>query len=255
MLTARLTYRSITLATALLATSVAWAQTELKNDSFVDGGAVSFMGGFTVGEIGASRFIPAGPCTITKIQLLFGGAATTQTATLHIYDDSGQATNPGSELMTATDVQLTGSNSALSEIDVTALGTISAPGPFRVGFEWQHTGTPSIASDTDGMGYTDRNFVYSTGAWTTSQIYGVSGDWIIRAFVVYPGQDAGVQEDAAVQLDAAAQSDAAVQSDAGTQQDGGGCSLAAPGARPVGLVVALALVGVAGGLLRRRRRP
>ncbi|MBI5478600.1 MAG: hypothetical protein HY906_07095 [Deltaproteobacteria bacterium] len=301
MRTASLASHSITLATVLLATSVAGAQTELKNDAFVDGQTAAFQGGFVVGEMGASRFVPAGPCTITKIQLLFGGAATSQTVTLHIYDDSGGVNTPGSELITATDVTLQGSNSAISEIDLTTFGQITTSNPFRVAFQWQHAGYPSIARDNDGNTYPNRNFIYdSTGTWRQSNIFGVTGDWVIRAFVVYDGvqYDAGVQQDAAVQLDAATQSDAAAQQDGGggscqgnTDCPGGqycgpqnactydcvidtdcggsatcnslgqcvskddGCGCSAPGARPAGLVVTLALAALALAGRRRRRRP
>jgi hypothetical protein len=220
MRTSNLAFPAITLATVLLSAPVAVAQTELKNDSFIDGNQAAFQGGFVVGEMGAARFVPAGACTITKIQLLFGGAATTQSVKLHLYDDSGLTNTPGSELMGALDVSLQGSNSALSEVDLTTLGQITASGPFRVALEWQHVGLPSIARDTDGNTYPDRNYIYAVpGGWMRSQTAGVTGDWVIRAFVVYNGQqyDAGVQEDAAVQLDAATQSDAA-------QQDGGGQS-------------------------------
>jgi MYXO-CTERM domain-containing protein len=211
--------RSVTLASLLLATTAARAQVELKNDSFVDGQTAGFQGGFVAGELGAARFIPAGPCTITKIQLFFGGQSTaTKTVTVHIYDDSAGTNSPGSELMTATDVQMTGSDSALQEVDLTTLGQITASGPFRVGIEFQHAGYPSIARDNDGNTYPDRNWIYTSSGWFKSQALGVQGDWIIRAFVVYSGDvDGGTQEDAGVtQEDAAPQ-----QHDAATQQDGG----------------------------------
>jgi MYXO-CTERM domain-containing protein len=122
--------------------------------------------------------------------------------------------------MTATDVQMTGSNSAIQEVDLTTLGQITASGPFRVAFEWQHAGYPSVARDADGNTYPDRNYIYAIpGGWIRSSAAMVAGDWVIRAFVVYSGDtDGGVQEDAAV-----VQEDAApAQSDAAAQHDGGG---------------------------------
>ncbi len=247
MRTNKLVYGTCTLAILLLCASVTWAQTELKNDAFESGGTVSFQSGFVVGDMGASRFIPDEPCTITKVQLLFGGGATSQTATLHIYDDSGGVATPGSALITPMDVTLQGSNSAMNEIDVSALGVVRVTGPFRVAFEWQHEGMPSIARDADDTAptYPDRNFIYSGGAWATSDTYGVPGDWVIRAFVQYQ-QDAGVQEDAA-----AVQTDAPAQSDADKPKDGGGCRAAggAAGAAPLALLAVMTL-----GALGRRRR-
>jgi hypothetical protein len=291
----------VTLASVLLCASAAWAQTELKNDSFVDGQTAAFQGGFVVGEMAASRFVPTGPCTITKIQLLFGGAATSQTVTLHIYDDAGGVNTPGSEIMTATDVTLQGSNSALSEIDLTTMGQITATSPFRVALQFQHAGYPSVARDNDGNTYADRNYIYANpGGWLKSQALGVQGDWVIRAFVVYDGQqyDAGVQQDAAGQQDGGGQSDAAAQHDGGGEscqgntdcpggqycgpnnactydcvidddcggsascnslgqcvKKSGGCTVAAPRARPAALALATLVAGLALVGLRRRRRP
>jgi hypothetical protein len=252
MRTASLACRSLTLAPLLLAASVTWAQTELKNDAFVSGGDAVFMGGFVIGEIGASRFVPAGPCTITKLQLLFGGAATSQTVTVHIYDDSGEVDTPGSELMAPIDVQMTGSDSALQEVDLTTLGQITTTGPFRVGFEWQHASYPSIARDGDGNTYPDRNFIHTQAGWTRSAASGVTGDWVIRAFVDDGRQhDGGVPQDAALaQDDAAPPADASPQADAGAPKGGGGChaSRVPASAAPLALLALAALCG------RRPRR-
>jgi MYXO-CTERM domain-containing protein len=257
MRTARVSSSLIALVAVLLAPAVAGAETELKNDAFVSGGTASFMQGFVAGEMGAARFVPDGPCTITKLQLLFGGASTAQAVTLHIYDDSAGVSTPGAALVAATDVTLQGSNSALSEIDLTTLGQITATGPFRVALEFQHAGFPSIARDDDGNTHPDRNFIYASGTgWTRSQDSGVAGDWVIRAFVLYPWQhDAGVQQDAAVQVDAEAQADAPAQTDAPTQPEkSGGCAAAdgpaTPGLLAFGALVALGALG-----RRRRRRP
>jgi len=170
---------------AIAATTPALAQeTILKNDGFVDGQAVGFQGGFITGEIGASRLVPTGtgPWTVNRVQLLFGGAIGIQTITLHIWADGAGTTNPGTELFLG-DYQLVASNEALQEIDL-ILEEIQVTGPFRVGIEFQHDGLPSIARDGDGTINASRNFILASGfGWVQSSLFGLTGDWIIRAGV------------------------------------------------------------------------
>ena len=56
---------------------------------------------------------------------------------------------PGVEIYSAA-IQLTGSDLFLQELDLTVVG-IAVNGPFRVGFEFQHAGLPSVARDDDGI--------------------------------------------------------------------------------------------------------
>jgi hypothetical protein len=173
------------------------AETMLQNDSFVAGQSAGFQGGFTAGEMGAVRLVPTGPfpLNVTRVQLLFGGATTTQVVTLHIWDDSAGAAAPGIELY-ANDYTLTGADTALQEIDLTGAG-VQVSGAFRVGIEFQHSGTPSIARDNDGIA-AGRNFVNAVGlGWLDSAALGLTGDWIIRAGVTAPSGGGGgvVQND------------------------------------------------------------
>ena len=48
-----------------------------------------FQGGFVSGEIGAARFVPAGPCPcfVSQVTLLYGGDNLTRTVRLHIWED------------------------------------------------------------------------------------------------------------------------------------------------------------------------
>jgi hypothetical protein len=178
-----------TLAAALLvtlATTAATAQeTVLQNDSFISGQSVGFQAGFVTGEIAASRFLPSGsPSYIVKrIQLLFGGATTSQAITLRIWNDSAGTTIPGAEQFSG-DFLLTGSNTALQEIDLVSSNVI-VTGQFRVGIEFQHDGLPSVAADADGTIQATRNFIFAKGfGWTQSNLLGLNGDWVIRAVVV-----------------------------------------------------------------------
>jgi MYXO-CTERM domain-containing protein len=182
------------IACVLGSAEVAYAL-ELKNDSWVDNTAADFMGGFAVGEIGASRFVAPDPGRqLLKLQLLFGpDAASPSTITVHVWDDSAGADAPGTELFTG-DYQIMGSSSAIHDIDIAATMNVAVPAQFRVGIEFHNKGAPSIACDTNGN-QAGKNFIKeSTLGWTKSSTLGVPGDWIIRAFVSdvgSPSPDAG----------------------------------------------------------------
>ena len=181
--------RSVPLAVFLLvlpavaAVGPAAAQeTLLQNDGHVDGQPAAFQAGFVATEMAGSRFVPAGtgPWRVNRVQFLFGGATSTETITLHVYDDTAGTLTPGTELFVG-DFLVTGSNTAMQEIDLTA-SNIQVAGQFRVAIEFQHSGVPSVASDTDGTIQTTRNFIFST-LWFQSSTFGLTGDWIIRAAV------------------------------------------------------------------------
>lgn len=183
----------------VLFTATAHAQLELRNDGFVDQAQAGFQGGFVAGEIGASRFVaPSAGRRLQRIRFLFGGAATQQTMTLRVWDDSAGGNAPGGELYTG-DFQVTGSNSAMQDLDLTG-ENITVPQQFRIGIEFQHGGLPSIARDDDGTIAADRNYIYANvgagGMWFRSQSLGLTGDWIVRAVVSDSGggPDAGVPD-------------------------------------------------------------
>ena len=154
----------------------------LKNDGFSDGANAGFQGGFAAGEIGAVRLHPpdATPRLLKKVHFLFGGAAGTRDIVLRIYDDAALTTNPGTQLFSST-YQVTASSTAMQEIDLTAEGIVVS-GPIRVGIEFTLGGAPAIARDDDGTITGNRNFIWS-GAWFQSNLFGLTGDWIIRAVV------------------------------------------------------------------------
>jgi hypothetical protein len=180
---------SLVLATSLVAVApigpAAAQEVILQNDGFVDGQSVGFQGGFDVGEMAASRLLPTGtsPWTVNRVLFLFGGDTSTQTITLHIWDDAANTSNPGTELFVG-DYSVTGSSVALQEIDL-SLDDVQVSGQFRVGIEFQHAGFPSAARDGDGTIHPTKNFIYSpsSGGWFQSNLFGLTGDWVIRAGV------------------------------------------------------------------------
>src|SRR5687767_14939760 len=136
----------IPLAALTLAARLASAQTELKNDGFMDNDNVGFQSGFVTGEIGAVRLNPGGAgLQVQYVRFLFGGATGTRTITLHIWDDQAGGANPGTEIFSG-DYDVTASDSAMQEIDLRA-DNVFVLGEFRVGIELQHNGTPSLARD------------------------------------------------------------------------------------------------------------
>jgi len=167
--------------------SLAHADTELQNECF-ESGMAAFEAGFGVNDIGASRFnAPDATRQLIKVHLLFGGDTATKTITLKVYDDTAGTDAPGAELASA-DFQLTGSNSALQELDVTAMN-IMVPAQFRVGILFPYMGAPALARDNDGI-TANRNFIYDPSiGWRQSSLFGVTGDWILRATVSGSGQN------------------------------------------------------------------
>jgi hypothetical protein len=276
--------RILALLGVMLASTPAWAEVELKNDGFVSPQAAGFQAGFVSGEIGASRFVaPEAGRQLLKVQLLFGGAATQQSITLKVWDDTAGGNTPGAELYSG-DFQLTGSDSAIQEILTTDM-TVTLPMQFRVGIVFQHNGLPSIARDADNTIDAAKNYIFANpGGWIRSQTAGLSGDWIIRAFVTdgavvppdgAPGVDAGVGADCNGNAECpvgqfcennACTFDCREDTDCGggtcnslgqcvggsAGDDGGGCCQTDRGGGEVGMLIFGAMFGV--GVLRRRRR-
>jgi len=169
----------------LSAPPVSAQETLLQNDGFVDGQAIGFQGGFVAGEIAASRLSPTGtgPWQVKRVNFLLGGSSSTVTITLRIYSDAAGTSAPGAEIHSG-DYLVTGSDLSMQEIDLTG-DNVTVTGPFRVGLEFQHNGLPSVARDGDGTINATRNFIFtpSIPGWFQSNLFGLTGDWIIRAVV------------------------------------------------------------------------
>ncbi len=153
----------------------------LQNDSFQSGDTVACQAGFATGEMGASTLGPVPEAfSIQAVRFLFGGSEDQVTITLHVYIDEGTP-NPGPEIY-ASDFQVTGSNQAIQEIDLSGANlSLPAGSSIRVAVEFHHTGAPGLCRDDDGI-QPARNWIYS-GTWVDSRIYGLQGDWVLRAVV------------------------------------------------------------------------
>ncbi|MBI5507240.1 MAG: hypothetical protein HY903_00680 [Deltaproteobacteria bacterium] len=173
----------VAIAVILFARPGAAVELTLQNDGWTSGAQAKCQGGFAVGEEAAVTFGPlAGTATLESIELLFCGATTSAMVGLRVLADDGTAT-PGAELY-ATGYQLTGADNAIQSLDLSALNlTFAAGARFRVAFEMQQTGLPSVAADTDGSIQTGKNWIATAGGWTDSKNLGLTGDWIIRAKV------------------------------------------------------------------------
>jgi hypothetical protein len=150
----------------------------LKNDGMVDMSSISFMGGFVTGEGAAVTLGPVPQAaTLMNIKFMFGPNSNTETLWLGIYDSANLAT-----VFYSGDFQFTGSDSAMAMIDLSSENiTILAGTNIRVALFFQHSGPPSIASDSDGTITAGKNWIYSDAKWLNSELFGLQGDWIIRA--------------------------------------------------------------------------
>jgi hypothetical protein len=173
------------------------AEATLCNDSFAAGGNATFQGGFAAGEGAAVKLSapPDGyPFTIQAIHLLFGdpSGATTgdgRIVELRIFDDDGtSAVNsspgfPGTELY-GQEITLLSSTEGINEALLDAPFTVN-DGAVWIALLFGHDNLPSVANDDSPTGAAQRNAIYSNG-WESVALFGVRGDWIIRAVVDTP---------------------------------------------------------------------
>lgn len=250
-----------------LSASLAEAQEELRNDGFVDGQSAGFQSGFVGGEMGASRFTASGPGKLVKVQFLYGGGmdGVKENVNIHVWNDTAMTDDPGIELYAGT-FGVIAADMALQETDLSAKDVL-IPATFRVGIEMLHDGLPSIARDNDDTISADANFILANGTtWKKSADLGVTGDWIIRAFVdTGSGGTGGTGGSGGTTSTGGAggstggsggsTSSGGTGGSGGAESDEGGCGCRAAGSAPpsgAGLLGLLGMVAVYG--IRRRRR-
>ena len=156
---------------------------ELSNDSFSGMGSITCQIGFVEGESGAVKLTadPGDyPYQVKKIRMLICPASTSGFVILRIYEDNTGTVLPG-PLLYEEIVQVTGSDDALNEVDLSLSGIIIPSGSVRVELEWLQNSPPGLANDLDGF-VPNVNYIYADppGAWFYANQLGVMGDWIIR---------------------------------------------------------------------------
>jgi hypothetical protein len=158
---------------------------ELSNDSFAGAGTLTCVLGFLEAESAAAKLTanPGDyPYEIKKVRMLICPEPTSGFVILRIYEDNTGTVVPG-PLLYEEIVQVTASDIALNEVDLSLQGIVISSGSVRVEFEWYQASPPGPGLARDIDGFTPFvNFIYVNppGVWVYANDAGVMGDWIIR---------------------------------------------------------------------------
>lgn len=248
------------LCIGLTAADAGAVEVELKHDSFADNGQAVCQQGFAIGDQGGVTFTHGQAFQLLRVQFLFCGADTTQQVTVRVYRDGGGAV-PG-ETMYEGVYQIEGSSEALSEIDVSSENLqFNAGESFRVALVHEHDGAPGLGNDTDGV-TPGANWIFDTasganGAWAESSQFGVTGDWIMRAYIDVDdgmGSGGGAPTSSGAMMGGSGGTGGEGGADGGDDGSDGedSCSCGVVGAPQSQSALWLALVAL-GALIRRRR--
>jgi hypothetical protein len=159
----------------------------LQNDSWEDGQSAAFQGGFVQDECWASVYVPDPehyPFEVRGVQMLVGGRDMgEETFSIGVWEVD-EDNMPMTEIATG-EAPISGEDANWDSVIVEALmidpPMITAGNFAFVVCHINHTGSPSIANDTDGR-TDDLNWIYlESGTWVQSAMFDVSGDWIMRA--------------------------------------------------------------------------
>lgn len=162
----------------------------LQNDMWRDGAQTAVQEGFVSGECWASSYVAeasAYPFRVRGLQVLISGdvdgaAAAFEVSVWSVDDELRPQTQLGSALaeFTASNAAFNGAEFDLLEID----DIILDEGSFAISMCLaDHDGFPSIAADVGQELLSDRNWLFTDGAWTPSGDLGLSGNWIMRAII------------------------------------------------------------------------
>jgi hypothetical protein len=186
----RQVWRYVSLALVFMLTLAAPAGAivkELSNDSFSGIGSVSCQVGFVEAESAAVKLTadPGDyPYQILKVRMHICPASTSGNIVLRLSEDNTGTVLPGPVLYQEI-VQITGSDDALNEINLSANNIIVASGSVRVELEWLQDSPPGVSNDLDGF-VPNSNYIYAWidppgfWSWFYANQLGVTGDWIIR---------------------------------------------------------------------------
>lgn len=178
----RFTSLAVLLAFTMAAPAAAVVK-ELSNDSFAGIGSVTCQIGFVETEVAASKLTadPSDyPYQILKVRMHICPASTSGFVILRLSEDNSGTVLPGPTIYEEI-VQVTGSDDALNEIDLSAENIIVTGGSVRVELEWFQNSPPGVSNDHDGH-VPNANYIYAVppGFWFYADQLGVTGDWIIR---------------------------------------------------------------------------
>lgn len=162
----------------------------LQNDLWRDGDQTSVQGGFNSGECWASTYVPeasAYPFRVRGLQVLVSGdvegaSEAFEVGVWSVDEDLRPQTQLGSALaeFTASNAAFSGAEFDLLEIE----DIILDEGSFAISMCLaDHDGFPAIATDVGQKLLTDRNWLFSGGAWNPSGDLGLTGNWIMRALI------------------------------------------------------------------------
>lgn len=171
--------------TLTMAVPAGAAVKELSNDSFSGVGSVTCQIGFLAGESAAVKLTadPGDyPYQILKIRMLVCPGSTSGAVILRISEDNTGTVLPGPMIYEEI-VQITGSDEALNEVDLSSEEITVTSGSIRVELEWYNfPPPPGLAHDTDGAITHHVNYIFADppGMWFYAEDLLVSGDWIIR---------------------------------------------------------------------------
>ena len=179
-------WRRVSLAmilTLTMAAPVGAIVKELSNDSFSGIGSVTCQVGFLEGESAAVKLTADSgdyPYQILKVRMHICPASTAGHVTLRISEDNTGTVLPG-PIIYEEIVQVTGSDDALNEVDLSANNIFVDSGSVRVELEWFQDSPPGVSNDLDGF-VPNANYIFANppGAWFYANQLGVTGDWIIR---------------------------------------------------------------------------
>jgi hypothetical protein len=177
---------TMTLISCLIPANIQADIIELKNDGYIEGGALYYQQGFVASEIMAAKFTAESgdyPYQLFKVRVLVGDSGSGGTIgafVLHIWEDTG-GTTPGTALITPESYQFTAG--FWNEITLDPPLTITS-GSVRVGYEFVLNPDPSFYRDADGNITPQTNFIYAVpGGWFYAENLGLTGDWIQRIVI------------------------------------------------------------------------
>jgi len=149
-------WRRVSLAmilTLTMAAPVGAIVKELSNDSFSGIGSVTCQVGFLEGESAAVKLTADSgdyPYQILKVRMHICPASTAGHVTLRISEDNTGTVLPG-PIIYEEIVQVTGSDDALNEVDLSANNIFVDSGSVRVELEWFQDSPPGVSNDLDGF--------------------------------------------------------------------------------------------------------